>query len=130
MNEDRFKRAEELASRPYQIELQAHKTPDGQTYFFGRVPELSGCVSDGDTEQEAKANVRSAMIDFIYFLLEDGLAIPEPRNFDRFTTIDMTDIQDESVKKTTLAYKSLSIGRGYSIRGATASQNERRVYVA
>ncbi len=130
MNEDRLRRAEELASRSYQIELQALESPGGQTYFFGRVPELPGCVSDGDTKHEAKANVRSAMIDFIYFLLEDGLTIPEPRNFDNFTAIDMTDILDEYEKNTAVAYRSLSFGQDYSIRGATASQNERRVYVA
>ena len=130
MNEDQLKHAEELASRPYQVELQAYKTPDGQTYFFGRVPEMPGCVSDGDTEQEAKANVKSALIDFIYFLLEDGLSVPEPRIFDSCTTINMSEIPESSAIKREKAYRSLDLDIGYGGQGATASLVERRVYVA
>ena len=130
MNEDQLERAEELASRPYQVELQAHETRDGQTYFFGKIPELPGCVSDGETEQEATANVKLAMIDFIYFLLEDGLAVPEPRIFDSFTAINMSDIKDGSANKRATAYRSIFFGSSYSVRGATASHMERRVYVA
>lgn len=91
MNQDRLTCAEELASRPYQIELQAYETLDGQTYFFGRVPEMPGCVSDGDTEQEAKANVKSAMVDFIYFLLEDGLPVPEPKLLGQRVCVNMSE---------------------------------------
>lgn len=130
MNERRLIQAEELASRPYKIELQAYETPDGQPYFFGRVPELPGCVSDGDTEQEAKANVRSAMIDFIYFLLEDGLPVPEPRSFDNFTSINVSDIEDNSAKMRAMAYRCVTFGERHSVRGATAGHSERHVYVA
>ena len=130
MKKDQLKRAEELASRPYQIELHAYETPDGEPYFFGKVPEMPGCVSDGETEQEAKVNVKMAMIDFIYFLLEDGLPVPEPRIFNSFTTIDMSDIEDSSASQRELAYRSLSFGSSFSASGSAASNLERRVYVA
>lgn len=130
MKPDQLRMAEELASRPYQIELQAYDTPDGQPYFFGRVREMPGCVSDGETEQEAKANVRLAMIDFIYFLLEDGLAVPEPRYFDSLTTVNMSDIEVGSAKERKSAYRSLSFDRSYNASGVSANQLERLVYVA
>ncbi len=130
MNQDRLTCAEELASRPYQIELQAYETLDGQTYFFGRVPEMPGCVSDGATEQEAKANVKSAMVDFIYFLLEDGLAVPEPRIFGRFTIINVSDTSDGSAYRRAKAYRSLSFGSSYNARDVTTSHKQRLVYVS
>ncbi len=130
MKADQLELAEEFASRPYQIELQAYETPDGQPYFFGRVREMPGCVSDGETEQEAKANVRLAMIDFIYFLLEDGLAVPEPRTFDKFITVNMSAIEDGSTKERKSAYGSLSFDGSYNASAVSANQLAGHVYVA
>ena len=130
MNKQQLQRAEELASRPYQIELVAYETPDGERYFFASVPEMSGCVSDGTTEQEAKTNVKLAMIDFIYFLLEDGLLVPEPKLLGNHITINMRDDEVSNVSKRTTAFSNLLLDESYSVKGTVQSDLGRRVYVA
>lgn len=41
------------------------------------VPALPGCVSQGETREEALANIREAIACYIESLREDGLPIPE-----------------------------------------------------
>ena len=60
---------------PYTIELQ-HDPEEG---WFVRVKELRGCMSQGDTAEEAIAMIREAMELWLEVALEDGLPIPEPR---------------------------------------------------
>jgi len=40
-------------------------------------PSLPGCVSEGDTFEEALANFKEAMVLYLDSLKEDGLPIPE-----------------------------------------------------
>jgi antitoxin HicB len=40
------------------------------------VPSLPGCVSEGDTVEEALANIRDAIRGYIELLEEDGLPVP------------------------------------------------------
>ena len=58
----------------YHIEL-IH-TDEG--YYFARVTELDGCMSDGDTEAEARANILEAMEVWLEIEREDGCTIPTP----------------------------------------------------
>ena len=58
----------------YHIEL-IH-TEEG--YYFVRVVELEGCMSDGDTETEARANILEAMELWLEIEREDGCTIPQP----------------------------------------------------
>jgi len=60
---------------PYTIELQ--ETP-GEGWFV-RVKELPGCMSQGDTAQEALEMIQDATRAWIEIALEDGDRIPEPR---------------------------------------------------
>ncbi len=83
---DNWRKAKELATRPYQIDYFAERDDDGKPYYFVEVLEMPGCHSDGETIEEARENVQSALVDFIYFLLEDGVDIPEPQ-FDNRTAI-------------------------------------------
>jgi predicted RNase H-like HicB family nuclease len=46
--------------------------------FSVYVPDLPGCASQGETEEEALANVREAIEGYIEGLKTDGLPIPEP----------------------------------------------------
>ncbi len=96
MNEQRLQLAEKLASRAYQMHIFPDETTDGESCFVATVPELPICMSDGDTVEEAMANLESAKVDFIYFLLEDGLPVPEPRLLGSHVTIDMSDYTDSS----------------------------------
>ena len=78
MNRERFCKAKELANRPYRLEIMPDENTDGEPCFYVRVAELPGCSSWGMTVDEAKTNVEHAKVDFIYFLLEDGLFVPAP----------------------------------------------------
>ncbi len=69
------KAAEYYASLPYTIELR--NTPDEG--WFARVKELPGCMSQGETAEDAIANIQEAMHLWLEVSLEQGDAIPEPR---------------------------------------------------
>ena len=44
--------------------------------YVAYVPALPGCVSQGQTKQEALKNIREAIEAYIETLLEDGLPLP------------------------------------------------------
>lgn len=101
MDEQRLRRARELASRAYQVHVFPDESTNGDPGFVASIPELPICMSDGETVEEAKNNLESAKVDFIYFLLEDGLPVPEPRLLGSYTCIDMSDFSvsiDESAQ--------------------------------
>ncbi|MEO8395531.1 MAG: type II toxin-antitoxin system HicB family antitoxin [Chloroflexota bacterium] len=47
------------------------------------VPSLPGCVSEGETTEEALANIRDAIESYIASLKADGLPIPPENEQDR-----------------------------------------------
>jgi len=51
--------------------------PDETGGYTIEVPSLPGCFSEGDTIDEALANVQEAITGFIEILTEDGVAIPD-----------------------------------------------------
>lgn len=69
------KSAEYYMGLPYTIELH-QGTEEG---WFTRVKELSGCMSQGDTAEDALANIREVLPLWIETALESGYEIPEPR---------------------------------------------------
>ena len=75
-------KAEELARRPYLIRTSLEETTDDQPIHFARVLEIDGCFGQGATRDEANADLRSALVDFIESLLEDELPVPEPTKVD------------------------------------------------
>ena len=48
--------------------------------FVVSFPELPGCVTTGDTAEQAIANARDAKIAWLTATLEDHIVIPEPDN--------------------------------------------------
>ncbi len=66
---------------PYTIEL----TPDPEEGWFVTVRELPGCISQGDTPEEALEMIRDAMHAWIEVSLEDGDPIPEPRPLEDYS---------------------------------------------
>ncbi len=68
-------------SLPYSYEL--HEDPDAG--WFVRVKELPGCMSQGDTPEEAFASIREVLPLWIETALEDGYTIPEPRQEEEFS---------------------------------------------
>ena len=47
--------------------------------FIAEVPELPGCAADGRTRQEALANAKTVIEEWIETARELGRPIPEPR---------------------------------------------------
>jgi predicted RNase H-like HicB family nuclease len=47
--------------------------------FVAEVPELPGCAADGATYEEAVANVRIVIAEWIETAQELGRTVPEPR---------------------------------------------------
>jgi antitoxin HicB len=64
----------EIMKRPYRIVIEGDPV-DG---FVGKVPELPGCLTAGDTPEEALLRLTEAMAGWIEVSLERGLPIPEP----------------------------------------------------
>jgi antitoxin HicB len=69
------KTIEYYMSLPYTIELRGDPTEG----WFVRVKELLGCMSQGETAEEALAMIREAMEGWLEVALERGFDIPEPR---------------------------------------------------
>ena len=61
----------------YRISLKPLTAEDGGGWL-AKVPELPGCMSDGDTPQEAVENVMDAIACWIEAAEEDGRTVPTP----------------------------------------------------
>ncbi len=70
-------KTEDYVHAPYHFRLQRLDDGDGP-YWFATVEELPGCMSDGETEAEAMANVRDAMAGWVETALEEGRDVPAP----------------------------------------------------
>ena len=70
------KTVDDYMNLPYTIELH-QETEEG---WFVRVKELSGCVSEGDTAEEALTMIREAMRLWLEVALAEGIPVPEPRS--------------------------------------------------
>jgi len=46
-------------------------------FWVAEVPSLPGCISQGETKEQAMLNIRDAIAGYIAVLEEDGLSIPE-----------------------------------------------------
>jgi antitoxin HicB len=67
---------------PYTIELRNVPQDEG---WFVRVKELEGCMSQGDTAEEAIEMIQEAMELWLEVALEEGIPIPEPRPDDDYS---------------------------------------------
>jgi len=61
-------------AEPYRREL----VPNDDGTWFGRIVELPGCMSEGDTALEALSNLEDAMRGWLRVQIEDGDIIPPP----------------------------------------------------
>lgn len=52
---------------------------DEDEAFIAEVPELAGCIADGNSYQEALANVEVVIQEWIETAKELGRPIPEPK---------------------------------------------------
>jgi predicted RNase H-like HicB family nuclease len=51
--------------------------PGEDGFWVAEVPSLPGCISQGETRDEALANIKTAIRLYIEALEEDGLPVPE-----------------------------------------------------
>jgi len=72
---DKTQTVEYYMNLPYTIELQR----DPEEGWFVWVKELRGCMSQGETPEEAMKMIQDAMRAWIEVSLEDGTPIPKPR---------------------------------------------------
>jgi len=65
---------------PYTIELRPEEPEaDEAPVWFARAVELPGCMTEGDTPEEALNMIQDAMAAWIEVALENDRPIPEPR---------------------------------------------------
>ena len=67
---------------PYRLEVLPDSDEGG---FVVRYPDLPGCISAGDTMEEAIANAQDAKLAWIKAALEEGLPIAEPDSLDGYS---------------------------------------------
>lgn len=67
-----------MSDLPYKVELTPLTQAEGGGYF-AVVPDLPGCMSDGETPEEALENVQDAIACWIEAAREMGRAIPAPQ---------------------------------------------------
>ena len=56
---------------------QALVYPGEDGFWVAECPSLPGCISQGETREQAIANMREAIEGYILALKEDGLSVPE-----------------------------------------------------
>ncbi|MCY3572966.1 MAG: type II toxin-antitoxin system HicB family antitoxin [Chloroflexi bacterium] len=91
MNARRLEKAQALARQNYRSLVFPDKTTDGDAIYVAVLLDIPGCNSFGYTVQEALENLESAKVDFIYFLLEDGLPVPGPQMLQNSQVIKLGD---------------------------------------
>jgi antitoxin HicB len=60
---------------PYTIQI----TREDESTWFAWVVELPGCMTEGDTPEEAADMIQDALASWLAVALEDGRPIPEPQ---------------------------------------------------
>lgn len=69
---------------PYTRMVQEMNDESGR-YFYGRILELDGCQSTGDTIEELYESLNEAMEGYIEVKLENNLPIPRPEKADDYS---------------------------------------------
>ena len=72
----------EYLALPYKIEIIPRSVKVG---YVIALPELPGCLTCGDTLEQALANAQDAKRCWLETALEDGIAIPEPNSVENYS---------------------------------------------
>lgn len=136
-----------LKEKNYRIEISKLSDEDGGG-FLATVPSLAGCMSDGETQEEALINVRDAIKCWIETAeemgreipLEDGykseddysgkLSLRIPKSLHKQVT-DMANKEGCSINQLMMMYISMGIGCEYGKKQVNItlnnSNNEMRI---
>lgn len=77
-----MKTFDEYMKLPYRVELVPDPYEGG---FVASYPELPGCMSCGETVEQAAANAADAKAAWLQAALDDGVVIPEPAGQDDYS---------------------------------------------
>ena len=66
---------------PYTIEL----IREDDSTWFARIVELPGCITEGDSLEDATVMIYDALASWVESALEDGQLIPEPRSAEEYS---------------------------------------------
>ena len=75
---------EDYMKLPYTRLVQEMNDESGH-YFYGRILELDGCQSTGDTLEELYQSLNEAMEGYLEVKLENNLPVPIPETVDRYS---------------------------------------------
>lgn len=78
MSENLEQKARGLAAQSYHIVISQEEIGDGKQVFVLSLLELPGCIAQGDTLEEAKAEFEEVIYEYILGYLEDGVPVPAP----------------------------------------------------
>ena len=73
---------EEYMKLPYRIELIPDADEGG---FVAAFPDLPGCLSSGETAEEACRNAEDAKHEWLMAAIEEGLPVPEPDSIEDYS---------------------------------------------
>ena len=75
---------EDYMKLPYTRVIQKMNDESG-VYWYGRILEINGCQSDGETEEELLKNLDEALALNLEVMIEDGDSIPIPITDNNFS---------------------------------------------
>ncbi len=72
-------------SLPYTIEVIQDKDEKNNPYWFARVVELTGCMTEADSFAELGEMIQDALVSWLEVALEDNITIPEPQPIENYS---------------------------------------------
>ena len=82
-----------------QYQFEAIFTPQEEGGFTVEVPDLPGCISEGDTLEEAEKNIEEAIELYLEVLEERGIPLPQ-REVAKFLKMNITVLKVDQSKKS------------------------------
>ncbi len=78
MSESLEEQARKLAARPYHIVISREEIEAEKSVYFLSYIEMPGCVAQGDTLDQAVAELEEVTYEYILGYLQDGVPVPDP----------------------------------------------------
>ncbi|KXK14564.1 MAG: hypothetical protein UZ15_CFX003003008 [Chloroflexi bacterium OLB15] len=88
-------RAQQLANRPYHVTVNLETLNSGEVVFVLNCLELTGCIAQGETFEQAEKDFSEVLYEYILGYLEDGIPVPDPYGVTTETSGDVKRIADE-----------------------------------
>lgn len=88
-----------MKARNETYEFEVIFTPQNEGGFTVEIPELPGCISEGDTVEEAEKNIQEAAELYLETLEERGIPLPERKPL-KVLKMNITVIRGDQTKKT------------------------------